>query len=546
MAAAALIGLPSAGFAQTAAPQTPPSQTSPAQTTPTPTSTQGQTASSSATSPADHIREAKQALASIPSSAVPEASRGKLGQLKTHLNNLDKLVAKGGETATSGTTGAKKGASSWGTEAAAVDKLVSELSAEATDDAAKQKLMEVRRHVTEVAGSMSGTGSTGQDQASSASSSSSPDTMGANPSASQQSTPTSAAANPTANPTPSATDPTAAGATQSPSSAATQSPSSAATQSPSSAATQSPSSATNPSAAPQSTAPNPSTSPQSTPSDPSAAQQPPAAGQPGQVDVQAAKQHLSDARDSLAQLTSLPEASKLQGDARNQVAQLISNFNELITTQTDWKAAYGKVTANVDTLIGPDSSSPAAATGMSGTTGAPATAGTTGAAGAAGPAMQIDPAIKAKLQEFRTHLKAFEQSAGGGTIQSAASSQTPGAMAPSANPSSTSSPATGPSTPSAASTTPEPTNAPMPTGTSGSSTPSAAGTSGSAAPAATDSQSKSAASPSVSAGHSEADQHLDAIQDILSKAKDGKLDKEQTDQIKTHLDQLRQLLAQSK
>ena len=311
MAAAALIGLPSAGFAQTAAPQTPPSQTSPAQTTPTPTPTQGQTSSSSATSPADHIREAKQALASIPSSAVPEASRGKLGQLKTHLNNLDKLVAKGGETATSGTSGAKKGASSWGTEAAAVDKLVSELSAEATDDAAKQKLMEVRRHVTEVAGSMSGTGSTGQDQASSASSSPSPDTMGANPSASQQSTPTSAAANPT----PSATDPTAAGATQSPSSAATQSPSSA--------ATQSPSSATNPSAAPQSTAPNPSTSPQSTPSDPSAAQQPPAAGQPGQVDVQAAKQHLSDARDSLAQLTSLPEASKLQGDARNQVAQLI-------------------------------------------------------------------------------------------------------------------------------------------------------------------------------------------------------------------------------
>jgi hypothetical protein len=519
MAAAALIGLPSAGFAQTAAPQTPPSQTSPAQTTPTPTSTQGQATSSSATSPADHIREAKQALASIPSSAVPEASRGKLGQLKTHLNNLDKLVAKGGETATSGTTGAKKGASSWGTEAAAVDKLVSELSAEATDDAAKQKLMEVRRHVTEVAGSMSGTGSTGQDQATAASSSASPDTMGANPSASQQSTPTSAAANPT----PSATDPTSAGATQSPSSA------------------------TNPSAAPQSTATSPSTSPQSTPSEPSAAQQPPAAGQPGQLDVQAAKQHLSDARDALAQLTSLPEANKLQGEARTQVSQLISNFNELITTQTDWKAAYAKVTANLDTLIGPDSSSPAAATGMSGTTAAPtATAGTTGAAGAAGPAMAIEPALKAKLQEVRTHLKAFEQAAGGAPIQSAAGSQTPGAMAPSASPSSTSSPATSPSTPSAASTTPEPTNAPMPTGTSGATTPSAAGTTGSAAPTATDSQSKSAASPSESAGHSEADKHLDAIQDILSKAKDGKLDKEQTDQIKTHLEQLRQLLAQSK
>src|SRR4051812_9811288 len=229
MAAAALIGLPAAGFAQTT-PQTSPSQTSPAQTTSTPTSTQGQT-SASATTAADHVKEAKQALAAVPATSIPAASRSKLAQLKTHLNNLDKLVASGGPPATSGSStaatsespaskgaSAKKGASNWGTEAAAIDKLVSELSSESTDDTAKQKLMDVRRHITELASSLSG--GTGQDQASAASSSSpSSDTMGSSPSASQQSTPTSAAANPT----PASTDPSATGATQSPSSSASSS-----------------------------------------------------------------------------------------------------------------------------------------------------------------------------------------------------------------------------------------------------------------------------------------------------------------------------------
>ena len=46
------------------------------------------------------------------------------------------------------------------------------------------------------------------------------------------------------------------------------------------------------------------------------------------VDAAAAKQHLSEARDTLSQLTSMPEAAKLQGDARTQVSQLISSFND--------------------------------------------------------------------------------------------------------------------------------------------------------------------------------------------------------------------------
>ena len=40
----------------------------------------------------------------------------------------------------------------------------------------------------------------------------------------------------------------------------------------------------------------------------------------------------------------------------------------------------------------------------------------------------------------------------------------------------------------------------------------------------------------------DASKHLDAIADILSRAKDGKLDKDQTEQIKTHVDQLKQLM----
>jgi hypothetical protein len=66
------------------------------------------------------------------------------------------------------------------------------------------------------------------------------------------------------------------------------------------------------------------------------------------------------------------------------------------------------------------------------------------------------------------------------------------------------------------------------------------------APSPTGDQSKTAKPGSERAGHSEADKHLDAIQEILNKSHDGRLDKAQTDQIKMHLDQLRQLLAQAK
>jgi hypothetical protein len=161
----------------------------------------------------------------------------------------------------------------------------------------------------------------------------------------------------------------------------------------------------------------------------------------------------------LSQLTQLPAATQLTGEARSQVAQLISNFNELITTQVQWRASYAKVAANLNSLLGPDNtdaeaaggaptaagsagtaaavnpnapaapnagagtagSSEAGAAGTSGSStagaagqpGAPAgsTAGAVGTSGNAAP--QLDPAIRAKLVELRRDLVAFEKASGG-------------------------------------------------------------------------------------------------------------------------------------
>jgi hypothetical protein len=116
-------------------------------------------------------------------------------------------------------------------------------------------------------------------------------------------------------------------------------------------------------------------------------------------------------------MTQLPAAQQLSGENRTQVTQLIANFNELITTNTEWKASYAKVDANVTALIGsgdtPDEPKTTPTPAPAGTSGA---AGTTGAVGTSGTAAtSIDPQVKAKLAEFRTHLKAFEKAAGGGS-----------------------------------------------------------------------------------------------------------------------------------
>ena len=89
---------------------------------------------------------------------------------------------------------------------------------------------------------------------------------------------------------------------------------------------------------------------------------------------------MTAARDSLGEVTKLPAAQQLSGELRTQLTQLIANFNELITTNTEWKASYAKVDANLTALIGPqtaDESTTAARDSP-----AAATAGVTGAAGA--------------------------------------------------------------------------------------------------------------------------------------------------------------------
>jgi len=234
-------------------------------------------------------------------------------------------------------------------------------------------------------------------------------------------------------------------------------------------------------AQPPATPPPPATQPQPE-------SQPPSQPQDTKGDATAAKQHLSDARDTLSQLTSMPEAAKLQGDARTQVSTLISNFNELITTQTDWRAAYAKVDANLTTLLGPDT--PGATPPASGVTGA---VGTSGAS-----ATTLDPAVRAKLVEFRTRLKDFERAAGNDT----------GAMAPGVATGTT----TNPADPAA-----RPANPAM-------------------APAAD--QAKAAAP----AGQAEVTKHLDAISAILDQSKTGTLTKTETAELKKHVTELRALL----
>jgi hypothetical protein len=158
---------------------------------------------------------------------------------------------------------------------------------------------------------------------------------------------------------------------------------------------------------------------------------PPQASQPASMGEDAARAHLTAARNTLSQLTQLPAASQLQGETRSQVAQLINNFNELITTPTDWKASYAKVDGNLNALLAARAEEPAK---PSGTPGAVGTSGTKGA---------LDPAIRAKLLEFRTQLDQFEKASGApssepaATPAPAATATPPAATPPTTTPSAT-------------------------------------------------------------------------------------------------------------
>ncbi len=117
-------------------------------------------------------------------------------------------------------------------------------------------------------------------------------------------------------------------------------------------------------------------------------------------------------------MTKLPAAQQLSGEMRTQLTQLIANFNELITTNTEWKASYAKVDANLTALMGAQTADESTTAPAAATAGATGTAGAaTSAAGAVGTSgtttTTLDPGVKAKLTEFRAHLKEFEKAANG-------------------------------------------------------------------------------------------------------------------------------------
>jgi hypothetical protein len=421
-------------------------QTSPAAAPSATSSATAQDKSAQGT-PQEHLQEADAALNSISPTAVSGKAKSQIADLKKHVNSLQKMTASTSADASANANATS--AAKWSTEATAADKIFGELlsatpatgdaaasvTAEpkptgtsgttapkasahandvALDDETKAKLTAARVSLTAFAAAMSGTAPAAAATASPAAASvASPATAA----------PAEASASaPTASPTPSSPEP-------SPASPATPAAQPAATPAQQPATPSTPPAEPTPSTQPSA----PATPPQqpATPTEPTSPAQPPASStQPpaeptahANVNPDAAKQALTAARDSLAQMTQLPAAQALTGEPRAQVSQLISNFNELITTSSEWKAAYGKVDANLNALLGsqgPDeSAAPAPATAPPSPTAPPSsttppTAGAAGAVGTSGTTTgSLDPAIKAKLVEFRTHLKEFEKAAGG-------------------------------------------------------------------------------------------------------------------------------------
>ena len=130
-----------------------------------------------------------------------------------------------------------------------------------------------------------------------------------------------------------------------------------------------------------------------------------------------ARQHLTAARNALNDLTQLPAAGLLAGNPRRLVQQLITDFNAMLTISAGWHASYEKVDATLDALLEP--AAPAAGT-----------AGAIGTSGAAVAADAIDPAIRAKLEEFRAHLDRFEDVASGNAAPNPPAAPTPPPSAP--------------------------------------------------------------------------------------------------------------------
>jgi hypothetical protein len=363
----------------TQAPQPAPPPTEPPQPTPPATEQPSATPMPQA-SPQDHLRQAKAALADIQDTTLTDTARTRLAELRRHMTALERAAAAPAQATAPSRSQRRTGTGpqNWATEVAAIDRVITQMigtgaatgagtppattgttgtagtkaqAAIAVDEAARGKLMEVRTHITAFAAAMSGTHT---QPSTSTTEPAAPPPSGATPTPGQTRPIADPDAPPTHSPaTPAQTQPTA-----------------------------------------------------QTPAQPSTAQTPapPSTTPTGNADAEASKRHLTAARDTLTQLTQLPEAAQLTGDARTQVTQLIANFNELITTQAEWRASFAKLDANLTSLIGaertdePDVAPPA--------TGIPGAIGTSGMA-------TLDPKIREKLVEFRRHLAEFQRAAGG-------------------------------------------------------------------------------------------------------------------------------------
>ncbi len=394
LSTAATLGMPAMVLAQTPEPQTPPQQqtpprqTRPEQTPPSQPPAQAQPTapdSDKAVTPEEHLRQAKAAFEKIQPASLTGKARTQVAELKRHLTTLEGIGAAKPADATQGKTARE--AATWGTEAAAIDKILAELLGDATtgtagtaavpgtaggskpattaalDETTRAALMDVRKHIVAYAAGMAEKGAPKGEAAMT------PQPQAATPSEPQPTTPSEP--QPT---TPSEPQPATPSQPQ--------------------------------------PAPTPEQPPAATPSaaTPSAA--------PAQVDQEAARRHLTTARDTLSQLTKIPAAAQLTGENRTQVTQLIANFNELITTQSQWRASYDKVAANLNALLGPGVSGAApdvaAATPATpaGTPPEPGAVGTSGVANA-----DLDPAIRAKLVELRSNLAEFEKAMGAPAAQ---------------------------------------------------------------------------------------------------------------------------------
>jgi hypothetical protein len=129
-------------------------------------------------------------------------------------------------------------------------------------------------------------------------------------------------------------------------------------------------------------------------------------------DEAAARQELVQAKQTLMDLTKLPETQQLQGEARNGVIQIINSFNSLVTADANWYDRYQEVQQQLSRILG---DSAASGTATSGTESG--SVGTSGSSSADMPA-----AVRSKLVEFRQHLEAFGKAAGAPANAAAAGS----------------------------------------------------------------------------------------------------------------------------